>query len=31
MAKLRIKTTWFRKDAGRAEDETASVLALNFW
>ena len=31
MAKLRIKTTWFRKDAGRAADETASVLALNFW
>lgn len=31
MAKLRIKTTWFRKDAGRAPDETASVLALNFW
>jgi len=31
MAKLRIKTTWFRKDAGRASDETASVLALNFW
>lgn len=31
MAKIRIKTTWFRKEAGRAEDETASVLALNFW
>ena len=31
MAQLRIKTTWFRKDAGRAEDETASVLALTFW
>lgn len=31
MAKLRIKTTWFRKEAGRAADETASVLALNFW
>ena len=31
MAKLRIKTTWFRKEAGRASDETASVLALNFW
>lgn len=31
MAQIRIKTTWFRKDAGRAEDETASVLALTFW
>lgn len=31
MAKLRIKTTWFRRDAGREEDETASVLALTFW
>ena len=31
MAKLRIKTTWFRKEANRAPDETASVLALNFW
>ena len=31
MAKLRIKTTWFRRDAGRAADETASVLALTFW
>lgn len=28
---IRIKTTWFRKDAGRANDETASVLALNIW
>ena len=31
MAKLRIKTTWFRRGGGRAADETASVLALNFW
>ena len=31
MAILRIKTTWFRRDAGRAADETASVLALTFW
>ncbi len=31
MAKLRIKTTWFRRDGGRASDETASVLALTFW
>ena len=31
MAQIRIKTTWFRKDAGRAEDETASVIALTFW
>ena len=31
MLKLRIKTTWFRRDGGRAADETASVLALNFW
>lgn len=31
MAKLRIKTTWFRREAGRAADETASVLALTFW
>ena len=31
MAKLRIKTTWFRRDDSRAEDETASVLALTFW
>ncbi len=31
MAKLRIKTTWFRRGSGRAADETASVLALNFW
>src|SRR4030065_1877391 len=30
MAKIRIITTWLRKDAGRAEDEAASVLALNF-
>lgn len=31
MAILRIKTTWFRRDGGRAADETASVLALTFW
>lgn len=31
MAKLRIKTTWFRREGGRAADETASVLALTFW
>lgn len=31
MAIIRIKTTWFNKDAGRANDETASVLALNMW
>ena len=31
MPKLRIKTTWFRRDDSRAEDETASVLALTFW
>ena len=31
MAKLRIKTTWFRRNDSRAEDETASVLALTFW
>lgn len=28
---LRVKTTWFNKEAGRAPDETASVLALNMW
>lgn len=28
---IRIKTTWFNKEAGRANDETASVLALNMW
>lgn len=31
MAAIRIKTTWFRKEGGRANDETASVLALNMW
>ena len=31
MAILRIKTTWFRREGGRAADETASVLALTFW
>lgn len=31
MAVIRIKTTWFRKEGGRANDETASVLALNMW
>jgi hypothetical protein len=28
---IRVKTTWFKKDAARASDETASVLALNMW